>query len=460
MTDHLEPLLEQLRQALGEPAVLTGEAINPRHHSDWTGHAATRPAALLLPANTEQVAIALRLCNAAGASVVPQGGMTGLAGGAVPRAQDIALSLQRLQGIEEIDPASATMTVRAGTTLETLQQAASEAGLLLPLDLGARGSCQIGGNIATNAGGNSVIRYGMTRDLVLGLEVVLADGRVLDLMNKMIKNNCGYDLKQCFIGSEGTLGVITRAVLKLAPRPSEPTTLLCALPDYASAVKLLRRIQADVGTPQAYELMWQDFFKLGVSWLENPLAPLPSDYPLYVLIDVATSRDALEQTLEAAMVDGEVLDAILASSQGQARSLWKIREATGEFPTRLQPLNFDVSLPIGQIGDFADLCRERLDQRWPGNHSVYFGHIGDSNLHLTVDLNSLPAPAPWLEIEELVYSAVGELGGSVSAEHGIGLLKRDFLHHSVGPEALAMMKQLKACFDPNGILNPGKIFES
>ncbi|MDE1168141.1 MAG: FAD-binding oxidoreductase [Pseudomonas sp.] len=456
----LPHVLELLRQALGESAVLTGQAISPRHHSDWTGHAPQCPAALLLPGSTEQVASALRLCNAAGISVVPQGGMTGLAGGAVPRANDIALSLERLRGIEEIDSASATITVRAGTTLEQIQQAANEAGFLFPLDLGARGSCQIGGNIATNAGGNAVIRYGMTRDLVLGLEVVLADGRVLNLMNKMIKNNCGYDLKQCFIGSEGTLGVITRAVLKLAPQPAEQTTLLCALPDYASAVALLRKVQREVGTPQAYELMWQDFFRLGVSWLETPVAPMPDDYPLYVLFDTAAPREQLEQCLEAAMAEGLVSDAIIANSHAQARALWKIREATGEFPIRMVPLNFDVSLPIGQIGDFADLCRQRLDQRWPGNHSVYFGHIGDSNLHLTVDCRSLPVPTPLLEVEELVYTAVGELGGSVSAEHGIGLLKREFLHHSVGPEALHAMRQLKDSFDPKGILNPGKIFES
>jgi FAD/FMN-containing dehydrogenase len=459
MTDFTN-LLEQLRDALGAAAVLTGDAISPRHHSDWTHHAPTCPAALLVPANTAQVATALRICHAAGQSVVPQGGMTGLAGAAVPRANDIALSLERLRGIEEIDAAAATMTVWAGTTLQDIQQAASDAGLLFPLDLGARGSCQIGGNIATNAGGNAVIRYGMTRELVLGLEVVLADGTVLNLLNKMIKNNCGYDLKQCFIGSEGTLGVITRAILKLAPQPSEQTTLLCALPDYASAVQLLRRVQREVGTPQAYELMWQDFYRLGVSWLEHPVAPLSDEHPLYVLFDTAAPREALERTLEAAMEADEVLDAILASSHAQARALWKIREATGEFPTRLTPLNFDVSLPIGQIGEFAELCRQRLDQRWPGNQSVYFGHIGDSNLHLTVDCRSLPQPAPILEVEELVYAAVGQLGGSVSAEHGIGLLKREFLHHSVSPEALATMQLLKRALDPKGLLNPGKIFLS
>jgi FAD/FMN-containing dehydrogenase len=454
----VQQTIDQLRKALGEAQVLTADAISQRHYSDWTRHAPTCPAALILPKDTEQVSIALRICNAAGQSVVPQGGMTGLAGGAVPRSTDIALSLDRLRGIEEIDPAAATVTVKAGTTLQEIQQAVADAGFLFPLDLGARGSCQIGGNIATNAGGNAVIRYGMTRDLVLGLEVVLADGRVLNLMNKMIKNNCGYDLKQCFIGSEGTLGVITRAVLKMAPQPGQSTTLLCALPDYTSAVALLRRIQRSAGTPQAYELMWQDFFRMGMSWLENPVAPMPDHHPLYVLLESSAASDALEQTLEAAIEAGEVVDAILATSHTQARSLWKIREATGEFPVRLAPLNFDISLPIGQIGDFAELCRERLDQRWPGNRSVYFGHIGDSNLHLTVDCNSLPQPAPVYEIEELVYSSVGELGGAVSAEHGIGLLKREFLHHSVSAEALQTMAELKRGFDPKGILNPGKIF--
>jgi FAD/FMN-containing dehydrogenase len=453
----LQQTLEQLRLALGDAAVVTGADISRRHYSDWTGHAPACPAALLLPRTTEQVASALRICSNAQQPVVPQGGMTGLAGGAVPRETDIALSLERLRGIEEIDPAAATISVWAGTTLQEIQQAALDAGFVFPLDLGARGSCQIGGNIATNAGGNAVIRYGMTRDLVLGLEVVLADGRVLNLLNKMIKNNCGYDLKQCFIGSEGTLGVITRAVLKLAPQPGETTTLLCALPDYASAVSLLRRVQRSVGTPQAYELMWQDFFRLGVSWLENSTAPMSLDHPLYVLLECASPRELLEQTLEEAFAAGEVVDAVLASSQTQARALWKIREATGEFPLRMKPLNFDISLPIGLIGDFAERCRQRLEQRWPGNHSVYFGHIGDSNLHLTVDCASLPEPAPILEVEELVYSAVGELRGSVSAEHGIGLLKRDFLHHSVSLEARQAMQQLKDCFDPKGILNPGKI---
>ncbi|TWI55603.1 FAD/FMN-containing dehydrogenase [Pseudomonas duriflava] len=452
----LEQTLATLRYILDSSSIVTGGAINPRHHTDWSHYAPACPGILLLPRTTEEVSKMLRICNTHKQPVVPQGGMTGLAGGGVPRAGDIALSLERMEGIEEIDPAAATMTVLAGTRLETIQQAAAEAGFLFPLNLGARGSCQIGGNIATNAGGNSVIRYGMTRDLVLGLEVVLADGRVLNLMNKMMKNNTGYDLKQCFIGSEGTLGVITRAVLKLHPLPGDVTTVLCAPADYSSAVRLLRTLQRKVGTPQAYEVMWPAFYRLGVDW-SGQTAPLPDDKPIYVLFESTGSAEALEALLADAFETGDITDAVIASSHTQARQLWKIREATGEFPVRLKPLNFDISLPIGEIDAFIQDCQQHLDSRFPGHHTLYFGHIGDSNLHVTVDLNSVPEPAPVEALDELVYTAVGARKGSVSAEHGIGALKRDYLHHSVTPEALEVMRQLKQTFDPNGILNPGKV---
>jgi len=454
--NNLTQALDQLDAALGEGSVLYGSTINPRHHSDWSQHAPACPAALLLPATTEEVATALRICNANHQPVVPQGGMTGLAGGAVPQSTEIALSLERLDGIEEIDMAASTMIVRAGTRLEVIQQAAADVGLLFPLDFGARGSCQIGGNISTNAGGNSVIRYGVTRDLILGLEVVLADGRVLNLMNKMIKNNSGYDLKQCFIGSEGTLGVITRAVLKLVPARATVTTLLCALPNYESSVSLLRRLQRRVGTPEAFEVMWRDFYCLGVSWI-NKTPPLVESYPLFVLFDSVGRLEDLEALMEESMECGEVLDAVIANSHSQARALWQVREATGEFPVRLQPLNFDVSMPISMIGQFVETCRQRLNELWPDNRSYFFGHIGDSNLHLTIDLRSLPSPTLLLEAEHLIYDAVGEIGGAISAEHGIGLLKREFLHHSATPEAIETMRQLKNVLDPRGILNPGKI---
>lgn len=453
-------VVAELQAALGD-AVIVGEAIDPRHFSDWTRHAACRPLALVRPATTEQVAETLAICQQHRQPVVPQGGMTGLAGGAVPSADSIALSLERLSGVESLDAAAGTLTAMAGTTLETIQQAAEAAGFRYPVDFGARGSCQIGGNIATNAGGHAVIRHGMTRDRVLGLEVVLADGRIVDLMNTMIKNNAGYDLKQCFIGSEGTLGVVTRAVLRLAPPRIDSATLLCALPGYANAVALLHRLRGSGLALEAFEVMWQDFYAMSVDW-RGGSPPLATTYPLYVLCELEGDEARLESALEAAMEAGDVADAVLASSQAQARELWAIREATAEFPVRLAPINFDISLPIARIGDFVVEARGALERRWPGCHVVNFGHIGDSNLHLTVDGHSLTADDADTRhaIEETVYRLVGRYAGSISAEHGVGLLKKAFLPCSVNGEALALMRTLKRSFDPYGILNPGKLLDA
>lgn len=455
----IEQTLALLTEALGKQAILTGDAINQRYYSDWSHHTPTCPAAVILPRTTEQLAIVLNICNNQYQPIVAQGGMTGLTAAAEPKLDQLAISLEKMVGIEEIDKAAATMTVLAGTPLVTIQEKAKEAGFLFPLDLGSRGSCQIGGNISTNAGGNNVIHYGMCRDMVLGLEVVLANGRILNLMNKMIKNNAGYDLKQCFIGSEGTLGIITRAVLKLFPKPKEVTTFLCALPNYSNVVTLLRRIEREIATPQAYEVMWQDFYQLSVSWLENHQAPLDKKYPLFALIDINTSPEFLADILEESIQNGEILDAIIASSEQQARYLWKIREATAEFPTRLKPLNFDISIPIGELGAFAEQCKRRINDYWPEAASYFFGHIADSNLHLTIDLNTLPTSTHLLDIEDLIYSEVAHMQGSISAEHGVGLLKKEFLHYSVPSENIVVMKQIKQTLDPNNILNPGKIFD-
>jgi FAD/FMN-containing dehydrogenase len=447
-----------LQASLGG-VVLTGDAIPERHYSDATRHAPCRPLAVVRPTSTEQVASALRLCNAHRCPVVPQGGLTGLAGGAVPTGNSVALSLERLVGVTQVDTAASTLTTSAGTTLEAVQQAAENAGLRYPVDLGARGSCQIGGNIATNAGGHAVIRHGMTRDQVLGLEVVLADGRVLDLMNTMIKNNAGYDLKQNFIGSEGTLGIVTRAVLRLGPVLGETHTLLCAADDYAGAVRLLHRLRGSGLALEAFEVMWQDFYAMSCSWLKAA-PPLDATFPLYVLCELEGDESRVQRVLELALAEREISDAVLAGSKAQARQLWKIREATAEFPSRLAAINFDISLPIAIIGDFAATIREKLNERWRGCRSVFFGHIGDSNLHLTVDGNSLTGnnATAYHEVESLVYDLVGARRGSVSAEHGIGLLKREFLHHSVTDENLATMRTIKHALDPRGILNPGKVF--
>lgn len=449
--------LDLLRDGFGD-SVLLGEAIPESCFSDWTGHAACRPLALVRPTSSEEVSRLLRLCHEHRRAVVPQGGMTGLAGAAVPNADSIAVSLSRLTGVESVDRDAATLTVRAGTTLEVVQNAAKEAGFRYPVDFGARGSCQIGGTIATNAGGHGVIRHGMTRDQVLGLEVVLADGRILDLMNGMIKNNTGYDLKHCFIGAEGTLGIITRAVLCMAPPQGEPHTMLCGLPNYKAAVALLHRLRGAGLALEAFEVMWQDFYTMSCDWRDSQ-PPLPTSHALYVLCEAEGDANHLETALAAAIETGEVADAVLASSIPQAQALWAIREATGEFPLKLAPINFDLSLPIPTIGAFVEAAGAMLQQRWPGISIVNFGHIGDSNLHLTVDGRTLAEDTPETRhaIEAEIYRLVGEYHGSISAEHGIGLLKRDFLHHSVCPEVMDVMRALKHTLDPNGILNPGKL---
>ncbi|MCG5076777.1 FAD-binding oxidoreductase [Paraburkholderia tagetis] len=458
----MEAILNALKDALGADAVRTGSEIESRYLGDWSAKSAHAPLAVVLPRNTQEVAAALRLCNALRQGVVPQGGLTGLAGGAVPTSNDICISLERLAGIEEIDRSAATMTVRAGTTLQAIQEAAEAADFEFQLDLGARGTCQIGGNLATNAGGIRVIQSGTARDQVLGLEVVLADGSVLSAMGKMIKNNTGYDLRHLFIGSEGTLGIITRAVLRLAPRPAARHTALCALSGYESAIALLQTLKARLGKElSAFELMWPDFFELGVAFSRSQQAPFSTAYPLYALIEhtsYANDRhDRLAQALARQLESGLLLDAVIAQSTSQARSLWEIREATAEFPVKLTPINFDISIPIGDIGNFVDTCRAQLQSRWPASRAFFFGHIGDSNLHVTVDGRSIPGVPPDA-LEPVVYDLVRTFQGSVSAEHGIGVHKRPFLGYTRSETELACMRSIKRALDPNGILNPGKLF--
>jgi FAD/FMN-containing dehydrogenase len=457
----MKPIVQALVDALGAGSVKTGDAIEPRYLGDWSGKAASNPLAVVLPRSTAEVATVLRLCNEARQGVVPQGGLTGLAGGAIPSSGDLCLSLERMVGIEEIDSASATMTVLAGTTLQTVQEAALAAGFEFALDLGARGSCQIGGNLATNAGGVRVVQSGTARDQVLGLEVVTADGSVLSSMSKMVKNNTGYDLRHLFIGSEGTLGIITRAVLRLKPRRAARSTALCAVKDYDSAVGLLRALQAHFGDEVgAFEIMWPDFFDFGVSLSRTKQSPFGASYPLYALIEQAGFSDdggaRFAAALNTQLETGVLLDAIVAQSQAETQALWAIREATAELPVKLHPINFDVSLPIGEIGRFVDACREAFARRWPGHYAVYFGHIGDSNLHVTVDGRSIPGVSAE-EVDHVLYSLVRDYRGSISAEHGIGVLKRPFLGYSRSASELAVMRAIKDALDPRHILNPGKV---
>ena len=455
MTDILQALTAALGQAVVEP----GAAASPRHHCDRTGIDPMAPLAVVKPRSTAEVSRALAICHAAGQGVVPQGGLTGLAGGATPRSGDVVLSLERMRGIEELDVAAATVTALAGTPLQELQDAAEAAGFFLGLDLGARGSCQIGGNVSTNAGGMKVIRYGMAREQVLGLEAVLADGTVVSAMNKMLKNNAGYDVKQLFIGSEGTLGIVTRAVLRLHPRPTSLATAICALPSYDAVVKLLRRAQAVLGGVSAYEALWRDYYDF-VTARSNRPKPFAADHPFYAIIEFAGVDPAgdparFEALLGEALEAGIVLDAVLARSDKEARAFWAIREGL-EWDQVAEPIHLDVSLPIGSLGEFAERTRAALQSRWPGSVSTFYGHIGDSNLHVSLDMNGGGMERRHAA-EATVYEVVRAMRGSVSAEHGIGTLKRRYLDYSRNEAEIALMRRLKQALDPKGILNPGKV---
>ncbi|MCC7008552.1 MAG: FAD-binding oxidoreductase [Acidobacteria bacterium] len=456
-------VVARLVQAVGEAQVSAAQAIEPRYLGDWMVTMTNgRPLAVIRPRTTADVSAALRICHDSGTPVVPQGGLTGLAGGATPIDSSVVISLERMSGVEEIDAAAATLTALAGTPLQAIQQAAADAGFLFPLDLGARGSAQIGGNVATNAGGNRVIRYGMTRDLVLGLEAVLADGTVVTSLNKLIKNNAGLDVRQLFVGSEGTLGIITRVVLRLFPQPRTQSVAFCALDGYDRVVAFLRHARAALGgTLSAFEMMWPDFYALVAHPASGLPAPLPAGAGAYVLVEAlgaspAADAAAFEQMLTTAFEQGLIADSVVAQSAAEAKGLWSVRDAPGEFHRLLWPhVGFDIGLPIGVMGRFVEACGDALRRQWPGARTVFFGHVGDSNLHVNVKVREGEQPAA--DVNTLVYGLVREFGGTISAEHGIGLLKRPYLAYSRTAEEIAMMRTLKRALDPKGILNPGKV---
>jgi FAD/FMN-containing dehydrogenase len=454
-------IVEQLRHAIGAGSVLSGTQIGAHHHSDFSGEYGCAPRALVRPADTAALAAVLKICSAAGQRVVVQGGLTGLSGGATPQPGEIAISMERISGIEQIDRDSMTATVLAGTPLETVQRAAAEAGFLFPLDLGARGSCTIGGNIATNAGGNQVIRFGMMRNLVLGLEAVLADGTVLSSMNRMLKNNAGYDLKQLFIGTEGTLGIVTRAVLRLWPKLPSRVTALAALSGFDDTVALLKLMQGRLsGSLSAFEVMWDSYFDFVVEHIDSARSPFERRHAIYALIDAEAADDAanraqLESALEAALEAGLIADAVVAQSEREAQSLWAIRDGIGEVNRYLKPgCSFDVSMPISAMPAFLGRVDREFSARFPSVRNLVFGHVGDNNLHLRVTTGRAEDLAA---LNDIVFAATGEVGGSVSAEHGIGVLRREYLHYSRSQAEIDLMWRLKAVFDPQGILNAGRV---
>lgn len=457
-----EELIAKLKSALGEGSVLEGEAAHEKAQGAWS-HLGS-PRAVLRPANTEEVSKALALCHQAGVGVVPWGGKTGLVEGAACEGM-IALSVDRMNRIEEIDETGGTATVEAGAILQALCEAVEAKGYFFPLDLGARGSATIGGNISTNAGGNRVLRYGMMRDMVLGVEAVLADGTVVSSLNKLIKNNAGYDLKQLFIGSEGTLGVVTRAVLRLRPKPVSQDTAFVAIEKFDHLPKLLRHMERALGgTLSAYEVMWEDFYKLVTSEPAKGRPPIPHGHPYYVLIesmggnqeeDSARFEAALTQALE----QGIASDAVIAKNQTERDGMWALRDDVAQVVNNYPMFTFDVSLRIADMESYIAEIREAFAAKWPDYSLMVFGHLGDGNLHVIPGSFPDASPETRRAAEEIVYGALQKRQGSVSAEHGIGLEKRPYLGWSRAPEEVALMRTLKQALDPKDILNPGKVLE-
>jgi FAD/FMN-containing dehydrogenase len=454
--------LEQLRDLVDAGGYLPAEAVAQRSAGIWRADH-LEAGALVRPRNTEEVARVLAWCNEHGVAVVAQGGLTGLVHGADAGPEQVILSLERMRAIEAIDPRQRTATVQAGVTLQALEEAVDEQGLLFPLDLGARGTATLGGNAATNAGGNRVIRYGMMRDMVLGLEAVLADGTVVSSMNHLIKNNTGYDLKQLFIGSEGTLGVITRLVLRLREKPATRSMALVAVEEFDKVAALLKRMDDGLGgSLSAFEALWQDFYRLVTSPPAKGRPPVAQDYRYYVLLESQGASRELDEArfqgaLEGAFEAGLIADAAVAQSEADCQAFWALRDDVEQTMRGGLPVIFDVSLPVGAIEAYTQGLPAALEAAI-GEHRLFiFGHLGDGNLHVIVQVAPEAYERLRPKVEQVVYEPLEAVGGSVSAEHGIGLEKKPWLGLSRSPAELSLMRRLKETLDPRGILNPGKI---
>ena len=458
-------LLERIESCISPGGVLSGEDVTARSDS-WPAMGGCQAMAIIRPSSTAEVSAVLKICHAAGQGVVTHGGLTGLVGGARAGKEEIVLSLERMNRIDEVDAINRTVTVEAGVPLQKVHEAAEDAELLFPLDLGARGSCTIGGNISTNAGGNSVIRYGMMREQLLGVEAVLADGTIISSLNGVIKNNTGYDLKQLFVGSEGTLGIVTRAVLRLRPLPRSCNTALVAIDQFEKVSAFLRTMDSALGGAlSAFEVLWNDFYQTIVGDGSQHPPPLDLSHPFYVLIESTgghqdSDRLRFEGALEEAFASELILDAVIAQSKQQREDLWAIRDDIEGLTKKLfPPIVFDVSLGIPKMETYVNEVRRQLSDRWPHSKMVAFGHLGDGNIHLLLTVGSLE-PGQVHAVESIIYNELGRCQGIISAEHGIGLDKRDYLKHSRSAVEIDLMKTMKRALDPKGILNRGKIFET
>lgn len=463
-------LLERLSALLGPRGVLTAPADIEPHLADWRALYHGRTPCVLRPASTAELSELVKLCAAAGAPLVPQGGNTSMVGGATPDegGRQLVVSLGRMNRVRDLDPLDMTMTAEAGLVLKAAQDAAAEAGCLFPLSLGAEGTATIGGVLSTNAGGNTTVRYGNARELMLGLEVVLPDGQVWNGLRRLRKDNTGYALRHLFVGAEGTLGFITAAVLRLFPCPRESAVALCAVRDEDAALALFRRFRdRDETAVRAFEYMSGTGVELYRSQIEGGVVPL-SGADHYVLVDLASSRpDAglralIEAVLEEALEAGEVLDASLAESEAQRAALWRIREEHPEAQKREgASVKNDVSVPVSRTPELIQRSSAALRALIPGSRPVPFGHLGDGNIHMNLQQPPGMDPTAFLarshDIMDTVNEIVRELGGSFSAEHGIGRLKTDMMEDWRGGAEIDVMRRLKAALDPLGLMNPGKV---
>lgn len=438
-------------------AVLSDPADMAAYRSDQSGLTGALPLAVLRPASVDALVQAVALCARNGVGMVAQGGQTGLSAGAVGLEGAVILSTRRIIGIEEIDEDAMTMTVLAGTPLERVQEAARARGLDYPVDIGARGSATIGGTIATNAGGIRVLRHGMTRQSVLGLDVVLADGTLLAGCRKLVKDNSGYDLKQAFIGSEGTLGIIARAVLRLVPFVPATTTAVLACTSFETAMTCLRLARARFGNAlTAFEGMWPDYWRFVCGPAALATAPYAGDHGFHVLLEVSDPAPGAGDRFESWFAEihdaGLVQDGVLAASLAEVRALWSLREAVGEVDLAFGPhTNFDLGIAPSRLGGFCDAVDKALGSR----PRLKVGHMGDGNVHLLVAHDGSETEAAKIEAE--VYRLLADWGGVVTAEHGVGRLKRHYLRHCRSPAEIDAMRLLKSAFDPKGLLNPGAV---
>ncbi|WP_377297072.1 FAD-binding oxidoreductase [Rhizobium sp. SGZ-381] len=455
----LDALAADLARVLDRNAILAGAAVGDAYCGDATDERGATPAMVFRPRNTAEVAAILSACNAAGQPVVVQGGRTGLSGGARPQAGEVSLSLERMTSLSAVDTAAGTLLAEAGATLQSVQEKASDHDLMFGVDIGARGTATIGGNIATNAGGIRVLRYGMSRAQVLGLEAVLADGTILSNLKGLPKDNSGYDLGHCFIGTEGTLGVVTRACLKLHPKPRAQANAFCALPSLQAAILLLERLRSQLGPLlSAFEVIFPDVYAGVIAHL-GATPPVPLDAGMYVLVEIQGQSEAddearFAEALMAAYDDGLLSDVAVSTSARDYAAIWALREGASQFIFSMDHMiGFDIGLPIPVMQAFLDAASQDVLSADPDARFYIFGHLGDGNLHYLIRTRE------HARVADAAFAAVARYGGAVSAEHGIGLDKKRWLPWVRTPGEMAAMRRLKSAFDPHNILNPGRVFD-